>query len=73
MALPSFLKHISVLEQSRLIVCHKQGRVRTCALDRENLLAAEQWFREQHLLWQGRYFNLDDLLVDLGKKESEPK
>lgn len=65
MALPSFMKHISVLERSRLIVSRKIGRVRTCALDRERLIAAERWFGEQHLLWQTRYSKLDSLLANL--------
>jgi DNA-binding transcriptional ArsR family regulator len=65
MAFPSFLKHISVLEKSRLITCHKKGRVRTCTLDRESLVAAERWFGEQQLLWQNRYANLDGLLAEM--------
>ncbi len=65
MALPSFMKHISVLERSRLIVSRKRGRVRTCALDRDNLIAAERWFGEQHLLWQTRYSKLDSLLASI--------
>lgn len=65
MALPSFMKHITVLERSRLIVSRKSGRVRTCALDRENLIAAERWFGEQHLLWQTRYSKLDSLLASI--------
>jgi len=65
MALPSFMKHIGVLERSRLIVSRKCGRVRTCALDRENLIAAERWFGEQHLLWQTRYSKLDSLLASI--------
>lgn len=65
MALPSFIKHIGVLEKSRLIVSRKTGRVRTCALDRESLIAAERWFGEQHLLWQTRYDNLDQLLASI--------
>jgi DNA-binding transcriptional ArsR family regulator len=63
MALPSFMKHIGVLERSRLLVSRKNGRVRTCALDRERLIAAERWFGEQHLLWQTRYSKLDSLLA----------
>jgi DNA-binding transcriptional ArsR family regulator len=65
MALPSFMKHIGVLEKSRLIVSRKSGRVRTCALDRENLISAERWFGEQHLLWQTRYSKLDSLLASI--------
>jgi len=65
MALPSFLKHIGVLERSGLVVSRKHGRVRTCALDRDNLIAAERWFGEQHLLWQTRYSKLDSLLASI--------
>lgn len=71
MALPSFMKHISVLERSRLIVSRKTGRVRTCALDRESLIAAERWFGEQHLLWQTRYSNLDTLLASIKGEDDE--
>lgn len=65
MALPSFMKHIGVLEKARLLVSRKSGRVRTCALDRESIIAAERWFGEQHLLWQTRYSNLDNLLASI--------
>lgn len=65
MALPSFLKHITVLESSRLVVCQKQGRVRTCSLDRQSLDAAEQWFAEQSRVWQSRYTNLESLLQNM--------
>jgi DNA-binding transcriptional ArsR family regulator len=65
MALPSFMKHISVLERSGLVVSRKSGRVRTCVLDRDRLIAAERWFSEQHLLWQTRYGQLDSLLANI--------
>jgi DNA-binding transcriptional ArsR family regulator len=65
MALPSFMKHISFLERSELIVSKKSGRTRTCMLNRDRLIAAERWFGEQHALWTNRYSNLDDLLSEL--------
>jgi len=65
MALPSFVKHISVLERSRLITSQKRGRVRTCCLERENLVATERWFDELRAQWASRYDNLDTLLVTL--------
>src|SRR4051794_30926731 len=70
MALPSFMKHISVLERSRLIVSKKRGRVRTCLLDRNRLIAAERWFGQQRTLWQSRYGNLDILLARLDGNEN---
>jgi DNA-binding transcriptional ArsR family regulator len=65
------MKHISVLERSHLLVSRKKGRVRTCALDRESLIAAERWFGEQHLLWQDRYSNLDTLLASIKGDDDE--
>jgi DNA-binding transcriptional ArsR family regulator len=65
MALPSFVKHIAVLEASGLIGSKKVGRVRTCMLKPRKLAAAEQWFGEQRALWERRYNNLDNLLSGL--------
>src|ERR1700760_1628753 len=55
MALPSFVKHIAVLEKSRLITSRKLGRVRTCSLRRENLATAESWFDDLRAQWVSRY------------------
>ena len=71
MALPSFMKHIGVLEASGLVVSTKAGRVRTCMLEREKLAAAERWFDEQRALWTSRYQNLGDLLEQLNGMEHE--
>ena len=65
MALPSFVKHIAVLEETRLIVSRKQGRIRTCSLERGNLVAAERWFDDIRAQWESRYENLDNLLLTL--------
>jgi DNA-binding transcriptional ArsR family regulator len=65
MALPSFMKHLGVLERSKLIVSHKIGRVRTCEVQHEKLAAAERWLEEQRNLWKNRYQNLDGLLAKL--------
>jgi DNA-binding transcriptional ArsR family regulator len=69
MALPSFVKHIAVLEASGLIGSKKIGRVRTCTLKPRKLAAAERWFGEQRALWEGRYNNLDNLLSGLSGEE----
>jgi DNA-binding transcriptional ArsR family regulator len=71
MALPSFMKHIAVLERSRLIVSWKQGRVRTCSLERRNLAAAERWFESQRTLWAKRHDNLDLLLIELNGDKND--
>src|SRR5487761_2594367 len=71
MALPSFVKHISVLEKSRLISTRKLGRVRTCSLERENLVAAQHWFEELRSQWVSRYDNLDNLLAKLNGDKND--
>lgn len=71
MALPSFMKHLDVLERSSLIITRKTGRVRTCELKQENLLAVQRWFDEQRKCWQERYANLDGLLLKLNEEKGE--
>lgn len=65
MALPSFMKHMRVLEDAGLVSSSKSGRVRTCTLEHDKLTAAEHWFEEQRALWSSRYDNLDKLLGQL--------
>lgn len=54
MGLPSFLKHINILEQDGLIVSEKVGRVRTCRVNTAKLAMAEAWLSRQRELWEGR-------------------
>ncbi|MGM3277672.1 ArsR/SmtB family transcription factor [Ralstonia sp. 24A2] len=65
MALPSFMKHVRVLEMTGLVRSSKSGRIRTCVLEQEKLDAAERWFADQRATWAGRYRNLDNLLEEL--------
>jgi len=69
MALPSFLKHIHLLEGSGLIRTQKQGRVRTCALEKERFAAAETWLSRQRTLWEGRTDRLELFVTDAVNKE----
>lgn len=71
MALPSFLKHVGVLEDAGLIMSKKSGRVRTCTLKHGKLAAAEKWFGDQRANWESRYNNLDNLLADLNGGNNE--
>lgn len=71
MALPSFMKHIGVLEEAGLIGSKKIGRIRTCRLKQNKLAAAEKWFNEQRRLWESRFENLDNLLTTLSGERHE--
>ena len=60
MGLPSFMKHLRVLEKDGLISSKKGGRVRTCWVNTERLASAESWLSEQRQLWQARTERLAD-------------
>lgn len=52
--LPTFMKHLKVLEESGLIGSGKTGRVRICHLKPLRLASAEAWLSEQRTLWERR-------------------
>ena len=69
MALPSFMKHLSVLESSGLIRSVKVGRVRTCELVPLRLTQAERWIAGQRALWEARSDRMADFVEQLHQKE----
>jgi DNA-binding transcriptional ArsR family regulator len=71
MQLPSFVQHLSVLEQSRLIKSKKRGRVRTYEIAPERFKVVEDWLTERRQLWEARLDHFDQYVKQLKKKESE--
>jgi DNA-binding transcriptional ArsR family regulator len=69
MALPSFMKHLSVLERSGVIRSRKRGRVRTCELRPQEFSRAEQWMAEQRAMWQARSERMAAFVETLHRKE----
>jgi DNA-binding transcriptional ArsR family regulator len=63
MTLPSFLKHVRMLEDSGLIDTVKSGRVRTCALRRDRLALVDNWLDEQRRIWESRTDRLEALVT----------
>ena len=70
MALPSFMKHIGVLEASGLIGSKKVGRVRTCKIRPKKLTAAEAWLDQQRALWEGRTDRLAQYVETLAAEDT---
>ena len=64
MTLPSFMKHIRILERTGLIRTAKAGRVRTCTLDRDRLAAVDGWLAEQRAIWEGRTDRLEQFVTN---------
>ncbi len=71
MALPSFLQHLQILEQSGMVRSRKVGRVRTCEIEPEQLTKAEAWIAEQRSMWERRLDRLEAYLEALQAKEQD--
>ncbi len=69
MALPSFMKHLSVLERSGVIRSSKAGRVRTCELRPKTLSQAERWIAEQRATWEARSDRMATFVENLHQEE----
>ncbi|UYM07376.1 ArsR/SmtB family transcription factor [Solicola gregarius] len=59
MTLPSFMKHVRVLESNDLIRTTKAGRVRTCELNEEQLGLVGDWLADQRRIWADRTDRLE--------------
>jgi DNA-binding transcriptional ArsR family regulator len=71
MQLPSFVQHLSVLEQSRLVRSKKRGRVRTYEIAPERFKVVEDWLTARRQLWEARLDRFDQHVKQLKEKESE--
>jgi DNA-binding transcriptional ArsR family regulator len=70
MQLPSFVQHLSVLEQSRLVKSTKRGRVRTYEIAPERFKVAEDWLTARRQAWEARLDRFDHYVQQLKKKET---
>jgi DNA-binding transcriptional ArsR family regulator len=70
MKLPSFVQHLAVLEESRLVKSKKRGRIRTYELAPERFKVVEDWLSERRRLWEARLDMFDQYVTQLKKKES---
>jgi DNA-binding transcriptional ArsR family regulator len=69
MALPSFMKHIHFLEDSGWIQTHKEGRVRTCLIEKKSFAVVEAWLSEQRDIWDGRTDRLESFVTTTQEKD----
>ena len=70
MQLPSFVQHLSVLEESRLVRSKKRGRVRTYEIAPERFKVVEDWLAARRQLWEARLDRFDQVVKQLKEKES---
>ena len=60
-ALPTFMRHLKVLEDASLVRSSKKGRVRTCQIDPAALMEVQGWLEWQRRVWEGRLDRLAKL------------
>ncbi len=70
MALPSFVAHLRVLEESGLVRSRKVGRVRTYQLVPHRVKLAQDWLGKQRALWERRLDQFDAYVTTLHEKDS---
>ena len=70
MALPSFMKHVSHLEDAGWISTRKTGRVRLCTLEPGSFDAIATWLGEQREIWEGRTDRLERFVTTPQDKET---
>jgi DNA-binding transcriptional ArsR family regulator len=70
MQLPSFVQHLSVLEQSRLVKSKKRGRVRTYEIAPKRFKVVEDWLTERRQVWEARLDRFDQYVKQLKARES---
>ena len=71
MQLPSFVQHLSLLEQSRLVRSRKRGRVRTYEIAPERFKVVEDWLSNRRQEWESRLDRFDQYVKQLHETESE--
>jgi DNA-binding transcriptional ArsR family regulator len=65
LALPTVMRHLSVLEAACLISTEKIGRTRRCKARPETLALTVDWLSEQRRLWEERTDRLEAILQTL--------
>jgi DNA-binding transcriptional ArsR family regulator len=71
---PAVSRHIKILAECGLIYVQQQGRQRYCEVRPEKLIEVSDWLEQYRQLqyrqlWEKRFDRLDNLLVDMQKKE----
>ena len=63
MSLPAVMLHIQVLEADGFITSKKEGRIRTCELNREPLLQVDEWMSKRKATWNALFDQMEKLLA----------
>jgi len=73
MSQPAVSKHLKVLERAGLIERAVDRQRRPARLKAEPMAAAVRWLEEFHEFWESSFDQLDDLLEQLKKADTQAK
>jgi DNA-binding transcriptional ArsR family regulator len=66
---PAVSRHIKILKECGLVVVVPQGRERFCEVRFDRLNEVSDWIERYRLVWEARFDRLDEILLELKKKE----
>ncbi|MDC0012600.1 metalloregulator ArsR/SmtB family transcription factor [Octadecabacter sp.] len=69
-ALPTFMRHLKVLESAGLVRSAKKGRVRTCQIEPAPLMEIQGWLEWQRRVWDNRLDKLAALAEGTNRSTS---
>ena len=69
-ALPTFMRHLKVLESAGLVRSAKKGRVRTCHIEPAPLMEIQGWLEWQRRVWNNRLDKLAALAEGINRSTS---
>lgn len=70
MALPTFTRHLKVLETCGLVRSVKKGRVRTCYIEPTPLMELQGWLEWQRRVWDSRLDRLSAMANEIKRTTS---
>ncbi len=71
MALPTFMRHLQVLEKTGILRSIKKGRVRTCHIEAAPLIEAQGWLAWQRTIWEQRMDKLEALAHQISTNQED--
>jgi DNA-binding transcriptional ArsR family regulator len=66
---PAVSRHIRILKECGLVIVIPQGRERYCEARFDKLTEVSDWLEKYRQLWEQRFDRLDDVLLEMQKKE----
>lgn len=70
---PAISQHVKILEECGLVRISQHGRERYCVLRLEKLNEIAEWIEPFRKLWESKFENLDNLLIELQTKPKNQK